>query len=107
MIIGHFSKTKDGNFSGSITALGAVLPKVTFEAVEADGKAPNFQITAQGSDLGAAWNKTSERTGKPYLSVSLRSPFLAQPVYCALVETDDAGKFNLVWNEPKSQAKAA
>ncbi len=107
MIIGQFTKTKDGNFSGSITALGAVLPKVTFEAVEADGKSPNFQITSQGADLGAAWNKTSERSGKDYLSVSLRSPFLAQPVYGALVETDDAGKYALVWNEPKSQAKTA
>jgi uncharacterized protein (DUF736 family) len=104
MIIGHFTKTKDGNFSGSITALGAILPKVTFEAVTGDGKAPNFQITAQGADLGAAWNKTSERTGKTYLSVSLRSPFLAQSVYGALVETDEAGKFALVWNEPKAKA---
>jgi uncharacterized protein (DUF736 family) len=106
MIIGHFTQTKDGNFNGSITALGAVLPKVTFEALEADGKSPNFQITAQGADLGAAWNKTSERTGKGYLSVSLRSPFLAQPVYSALVETDEAGKFALVWNEPKAKAAA-
>ncbi len=106
MIIGHFTKTKDGNFTGSITALGAVLPKVTIEAIKADGKSPNFQVTAQGADLGAAWNKTSERTGKGYLSVSLRSPFLAQPVYSALVETDEAGKFALVWNEPKAKAAA-
>lgn len=104
MIIGHFTKTKDGNFTGYITALGGVLPKVTFAPIAADGKSPNYQITAQGADLGAAWNKTSERTGKGYLSVSLRSPFLAQPVYGALVETDEAGKFALVWNEPKAKA---
>ena len=104
MIIGQFTKTKDGNFTGSITALGAVLPKVSFDTVTGDGKAPNFQITAQGADLGAAWNKSSERTGKGYLSVSLRSPFLAQPVYAALVETTEAGKYALVWNEPKAKA---
>ena len=104
MIIGHFTKTKDGNFTGSITALGAVLPKVNFDTVTGDGKAPNFQITAQGADLGAAWTKTSERTGKGYLSVSLRSPFLAQPVYAALVEANEAGKYTLVWNEPKAKA---
>ena len=106
MIIGHFTKTKDGNFTGSITAIGAVIPKVTFEAVKADGKSPNFQISAQGADLGAAWNKTSERTNKPYLSVSLRSPFMTQAVYGALVETEEAGKFALVWNEPKGKAAA-
>jgi len=106
MIIGHFTKAKDGTYTGSITALGAVLPKVTFEAVQGDGKAPNFQITAQGADLGAAWNKTSERTNKAYLSVSLRSPFMAHAVYAALVETDDAGKFALVWNEPKTKTAA-
>jgi uncharacterized protein (DUF736 family) len=103
MNIGQFTKGKDGNFTGSITAIGAVLPKVSFEAITAEGNGPNFRVTAQGADLGAAWNKTSERTGKGYISVSLKSPFLPRQVYAALVETDEAGKFALVWNEPKAK----
>lgn len=106
MIFGHFNRTKEGNFTGSITAIGAVIAKVTFEAIEADGKGPDFRITAQGADLGAAWKKTSERTGKDYLSVSLKSPFLPGQVYAALIETDEEGKFALVWNEPKPKAAA-
>ena len=104
MIIGQFTKTKEGNFTGSITAIGAVISKVALEAVTAEGKGPNFHVTAQGCDLGAAWNKTSERTGKDYLSVSLRSPFVSGPIYAALVETDQSGKFTLVWNEPKAKS---
>ena len=106
MIIGQFTKTKEGSYTGSITAIGAVFPKVAFEPVAPDGKGPNFQITAQGCDLGAAWNKTSERTGKGYLSVSFRGPFVTGPIYGALVETDD-GKYALVWTEPKAARAAA
>ena len=104
MNIGHFTKTKEGNFTGSITAIGAILPKVTFEAIDTDGNGPNFRLTTQGVDLGAAWNKTSERTGKTYISVSLKSPFLPSQVYAALVETNEPGKFALVWNEPKPKS---
>jgi len=104
MIIGHFTKTKEGNFTGSITAIGAVLPKVTFEAVKADGNAPNFRVMTQGADLGAAWTKTSERTSKGYISVSLKSPFIPTQVYAALLETDESGKFALVWSEPKPKS---
>ena len=106
MNIGQFTKTKEGNFTGSITAIGGIFPNVTFEATAADGKGPNFRITAQGADLGAAWNKTSERTGASYLSVSLKSPFLPTQVYAALVETDETGKYALVWNEPKAKTAA-
>lgn len=104
MIIGTFTK-KEGNYHGSITAIGAVLPKVAFEALEAATKGPNFRITAQGAELGAAWNKVSEKSGKAYLSVSFRSPFLPAQVYGALVDSDEAGKFNLVWTEPKPKSE--
>lgn len=106
MIIGHFTKTNDGSYTGSITAIGAVIAHVTLEAVASDGKGPDFRITSQGAELGAAWTKTSERTGKAYLSVSLKSPFLPRQVYGALVETDQAGKYALVWTEPKAKAAA-
>ena len=103
MKIGHFTKTADGKFTGSITAIGAILPKVTFEPISADGKGPDFVLTAPGVDLGAAWKKTSERNGKSYLSVSLKSPFLPSQVYAALVEADQDGKYTLIWNEPKAK----
>jgi len=105
MNIGQFTRTKEGNFTGSITAIGAILPKVSFEAISTSGNGPDFAVTAAGADLGAGWNKTSDRTGKAYVSVSLKSPFLPSQVYCALVETDQSGKYALVWNEPKAKAE--
>ncbi len=104
MNIGQFTRTKEGKYTGSITAIGAILPKVSFESIETTGKGPDFVVTAPGVELGAGWNKISERTGKAYVSVSLKSPFLPAQVYCALVETDQPGKYVLVWNEPKAKA---
>lgn len=104
MNIGHFTKTNDGNFIGYIAAIGAVLSEVSFEAIAAEGNDPDYRVIARGCDLGSAWNKISARTGKPYISVSLKSPFLPAAVYAALFDTDEAGTFVLVWKEPKAKA---
>ncbi len=104
MNIGYFTKTKEGNFSGSIVAIGGVFSQVTLEAVKAEGNDPNYRVTTLGVDLGAAWDKTSKRTGKSYVSVSLKSPFIPSQVYAALVETNESGEFALVWSEPKPKS---
>jgi uncharacterized protein (DUF736 family) len=103
MIIGTFKKTKDG-FTGNISTFGAQFPEVTFEKIEAKGKGPNYIIhTAEGGELGAAWEKTSGE-GKTYLSVSFKGPLLSQPINAALASLDKSPV--LVWSEPRERDDA-
>jgi uncharacterized protein (DUF736 family) len=48
-------------------------------------------------ELGAAWEKTAEATGRKYLSVRLDDPTFAAPLYASLLEQDD-GTHNLIWS---------
>jgi len=52
-------------------------------------------------NLGAAWKKTTSQGGKPYVSVRLDSPFLLQPVNCALFAKQDGSEHYLVWAREK------
>jgi uncharacterized protein (DUF736 family) len=101
MNIGQF-KRENGVIVGSIVSPFGILQNVAFEAIQQKGNGPDFILTTDAGELGAAWKKTSAK-GNGYLSVSIRSPFLpGYQVFCALVEsTRDAGNFALVWSEPK------
>jgi uncharacterized protein (DUF736 family) len=108
MNIGAFTKDKTGSITGSIHTFGAQFPSVIFEPTGAtSGNAPDYTLKANGCELGAAWEKTGKDSGKPYLSVSLKGPFLPATVYAALLENEKKpGNFALVWNEPKPTANA-
>lgn len=99
MNIGIFKRDGD-DFTGNISTFGANFAHVTFEAIRSQGNGPAYIIHSNGGELGAAWKKTSEK-GNEYLSVSFKGPFLPGPVYAALVATNEANSFALVWNEPK------
>ena len=102
MIIGTFTKTKDG-FTGKISTFGAQFSEVTFEKIEAKGNGPNYIIHAGEGELGAAWEKTSSE-GKTYLSVSFKGPLLSAPINAALASLDKSPV--LVWSEKREPADA-
>ena len=100
MNIGNYTKKENGDYVGSLVTIGAVFRDVTFEAIRSQGNSPDYIVTTDDGELGAAWNKTSE-AGNPYLSVSLKGPFV-KTVYCALVQSEKSpGNYALIWNEPK------
>jgi uncharacterized protein (DUF736 family) len=60
--------------------------------------APAYRIFGSDrAELGAAWEKTAEATGRKYLSVRLDDPTFAGPLYASLLEQED-GTHNLIWN---------
>ena len=66
---------------------------------------PDFVVEGIGdkrpaNELGAARRKTSG-SGKPYLSIKLDSPTLAEPIHCALTRHPESGAYRLVWNRRK------
>ena len=101
MNIGTFTKNEAGQIVGKISTFGAQFDGVAFEAITKSGNGPTHIVTTDAGELGAAWEKTSEK-GNKYLSVSLKGPFLSQPINAALLEsTKEPGTYALVWNEPK------
>jgi uncharacterized protein (DUF736 family) len=58
-------------------------------------------LTDTGCEVGAAWNKTAEKTGKTYISARLDSPVLSKPVNVALFPAKEPGKHVLVWDRQK------
>jgi uncharacterized protein (DUF736 family) len=108
MKIGNFTQQEHG-YIGGIRTAGLAVADVTFSPVVAKLGAgqPDYVVLGAGDDgeqfeLGAAWAKTS-KAGKPYLSVKLDSPSLAEPINCALLAQPN-GSHALVWNRKDAKA---
>lgn len=98
-IIGTFSPTKDGGWTGTIRTL-TIDVKVRFvpnDNRDSD-RAPDFRVFAGRSELGAAWReRTSGENSREYLSVRLDDPVLAEPINAALFEAEKERTAQLVW----------
>ena len=101
-IIGTFSKDGEG-YKGELTTLRlqaknvAILPN---ERATGD-QAPSHRVFFGKAEVGAGWTTTS-RAGTGYLNLKLDDPTFPAPIHAALFEDTDTGKFNLVWDRPKS-----
>jgi len=95
--IGTFTKSDNGNFTGTIKTASLNL-KATIRPVDKESdKAPDYRVAAGSVELGAGWKKTS-RDQRDYLTVKLDDPSFPAPIYATLVETDTAGDYSLIWS---------
>lgn len=95
-VIGTFTPTKEGGWSGTIRTLtlDAKLRFVPNDNRDSE-RAPAFKLFIGRSEVGAAWR---ERGGeKKYLSVRLDDPTLAAPVHAALFPAEGGEEAHLVW----------
>lgn len=101
-IIGLFTKDND-TYTGSISTL-ALTARLTFEPLttKKNQKSPDYRILLNGSDIGAAWKKTS-REGAEYLTVSLDDPTFAAPLQCSLFKTNVEHIYHLVWERRRDR----
>lgn len=86
--IGAFSKTEHG-YKGRVGAL----------TLNTEVGAPQYRIYSGTSEVGAAWEKTSE-SGIDYLSLKLDDPALPAPIYASLFADNEGDKYSLVWQRP-------
>jgi uncharacterized protein (DUF736 family) len=106
MNIGQFKKNSEGFIIGKIASPFGIVD-ASFEPITKTGNGPNYRLTVDGGELGAAWTEKSAK-GNEYHKVTLRSPFLPAPVYCALLESkSNPGNFALAWDEPKKDEAQA
>ena len=54
----------------------------------------------QKIEIGAAWPKHSEETGRDYLSIKLDDPSFNAPIYANLFEDEGGETFSLIWSRP-------
>ena len=97
--IGTFTTTTNG-FNGTIKTLNLNV-KARIERVEnPTDKGPQFRIFSGTVELGAAWQKHSEQSGRDYLSVKLDDPSFPAPIYATLVEVEGEDGLSLIWSRP-------
>ena len=95
--IGTFTTTATG-FSGAIKTL-TLNVKARLERIENPSeKGPHFRIFSGAVELGAAWEKHSEQSGRDYLSVKLDDPSFPAPIYATLVEVEGQEGLQLIWS---------
>ena len=95
--IGTFTSTATG-FTGSIKTL-TLNVKARLERIEnPSDKGPHFRIYSGAVELGAAWQKHSEQSGRDYLSVKLDDPSFPAPIYATLVEVEGQEGLQLIWS---------
>ncbi|HEV2561722.1 MAG TPA: DUF736 family protein [Rhizomicrobium sp.] len=98
-VIGTFTPTTDGGWSGSIRTL-KIDAKVRF--VPNDNrdseKAPAFRLFVGKSRVGDAWAaRTSNENPKDYLRVTFDGPDFSEPFGAALFPSGEGKDAQLVW----------
>jgi uncharacterized protein (DUF736 family) len=96
--IGTFTN-RDGKITGKIQTL-TLNAALTFLPNEnqTNPDAPAYRIfAANKAEVGGAWEKIAEASGKKYLSVRLDDPTFTGPVYASLLEQED-GTHTLIWS---------
>lgn len=106
-VIGSFTPTKDGGWTGTIQTL-TINVKARFVPNDNrdNDQAPVFRIFAGHSELGAAWRQRSN--GDPprdYLSIKLDDPALPEGITAALFESEDGAEAQLVWSRKRKDAR--
>jgi len=98
MIIGNFKKTGN-SFAGTIETLmftvQAILEPISNKPTS---KAPDFKLVSGIREIGAAWKKKSQETGKDYLSVIIEDPTIS--ISCAAFPTESGG-YVFIWNRER------
>ena len=96
-VIGTFAAVKDG-YAGSIRTLmlnGRV--RIVPNERKSGPDAPDFRISLGTTEIGAAWRKTKQGTEQSYLRVRLDDPAWPEPIWGALLETNEDGVLRLIW----------
>lgn len=95
--IGTFKRSDDGTFPGTIHSLN-INVKAAIKPVAKDSeRAPDYRVSANGVELGAAWSKTAKDSGAEYLSIKIDDPSFPAPIYATLIQ-GDRGEHKLIWS---------
>ncbi len=100
--IGRVIRRGDGSYAGFLATL-SIRKNITFVPKDkTSDQQPDFVIMAGDIEIGAAWNKTGQASGKEYVSVSMAAPeFGDRTLYANLgrpAGSDDEDEFAIIWS---------
>lgn len=101
--IGYVTKLENGGYKGQLKTLTirADIDLVPNAMKNGDSQ-PDYRVLTQGIEIGAAWIRTGETSGKEYVSLSLAAPeFGPRKLYANLGRAagqDDEDTFAVIWN---------
>lgn len=103
-IIGTFTATKDGGWSGNIRTLTIdVKARFVPNDNQENERSPAFRIFAGRSELGAAWaQRTKDENPREYLSVQIDDPSLPEPISAAMFQADSGTEAQLIWSRRRN-----
>lgn len=100
--IGHVTRTVNGGFTGEVKTLTvrADIDIVPNENKSGDSQ-PDYRVLSEGVEVGAAWNRRSEASGRDYVSLTLAAPeFGPRRLYANLgrASGENENSFVLIWS---------
>lgn len=100
--IGYVTKTDTG-YKGQLKTISVRADiEIIPNRAKASDTQPDYRVLANGSEVGAGWIKTGERSGKDYISLSFAAPeFGPRTLFANLGRAagqDDEDTFAIIWN---------
>ena len=98
--IGIVTKQKDGSFKGQLKTLTMSVPLLITKTSKTNDSQPDYRVSSNGVEIGAAWIKEKQDKTGNYVSVSLADPAFGK-LYANLGKAagqDDEDVFALIWN---------
>lgn len=101
--IGYVTKLEDGSFKGELKTL-SIRAEIVISpnSDKTSDNQPDYRVFAEGVEVGAAWVRKAESSGKEYISVSIAAPeFGPKKLYANLGKAagqDDENVYALIWN---------
>lgn len=100
--IGYVTRTAKGSFKGRIKTLSITADvEIVPNTLKANDVQPDYRVVSGDVEIGAAWNRRSETSGRDYISLSLAAPeFGPRRLYANLGRAagNDEGCFAIIWN---------
>ena len=101
--IGSVTKREDGRYEGELRTLSVRADIVLIPAGEKSAESqPDYRVLSQGVEIGAAWLRRGQMSGKEYVSLSISAPELgSKTLYANLGRAagqSDPNVFALIWN---------
>lgn len=102
--IGTFKKVGD-DYHGEIFTLAFQAKGVRItSSPSTNPDAPSHRVFVGRADIGGAWPKTAEKSGRDYHSLRLDDPSFPAPIYANLVaDAENEGAYILIWSRPTAK----
>jgi len=101
--IGSVTKREDGRYEGELRTLSVRADIVLIPVGEKSAESqPDYRVLSQGVEIGAAWLRRGQMSGKEYVSLSISAPELgSKTLYANLGRAagqTDPDVYALIWN---------